>query len=632
MDYKTLASTIIDKVGGEKNINALGHCATRLRFNLKDDKKTNTDQLKNTPGIMGVVSKGGQYQVIIGSDVGSVYREITNQAPSLDEEGQETGEDDRKTVAKVIDTITGIFTPILPAITAAGMLQAVLSLLVVFNLVSDESQTYQVVQFMADSAFYFLPILLAMSSAQKFKTNAYLAAMIGGILLHPNFIAMVEGAEATGGISVFGLPISPITYSSSVIPIILSVWFMSYVEPIADRISPKAIKFFSKPLITIFVVGIVAMVAIGPLGHQISNVISAGIQGLENIAPWLVPTVIGAFTPLLVATGTHYGIVPIGINNRLANGFDTVIYPGMLTSNVGQGAAALAVGFKSKDSTIKQLASSAGLTGLFGITEPALYGVNLRYKTPLYAAMLGGGIGGLYTGITRVRNFAGGAPGLLTLPGYIGDDTLEFFINASIGAAISIIIAFTVSYILFKDPVAADDELAKDGDAVLDPNADELGSGSNEKTEETIYAPLKGEVVDLVAVNDGMFSEEILGQGVAIKPTEGVVKSPVNGKITAVFDSKHAIGLTTESGMELLIHVGIDTVQLNGEGYDYAVERGQTVSVGDTLLTFDLDFIKGKGFDTITPIVITNSAEYQDVLNLTDLSVDFGDKIIRAMP
>jgi PTS system beta-glucosides-specific IIC component len=632
MDYKKLASTILSEVGGEKNINALGHCATRLRFNLKDDNKPNTDTLKNTPGIMGVVSKGGQYQVIIGSDVGSVYREITHQAPGLDDEGEETGEDDRSAVAKVIDTITGIFTPILPAITAAGMLQAVLSVLVVFNLVSNESQTYQVVQFMADSAFYFLPILLAMSSAQKFKTNAYLAAMIGGILLHPNFIAMVENAEATGGISLFGLPVSPITYSSSVIPIILSVWFMSYVEPIADRVSPKAIKFFSKPLITIAVVGTVAIVAIGPLGHFVSDIISSGIQGLENIAPWLVPTILGAFTPLMVATGTHYGIVPIGINNRMVNGYDTVIHPGMLASNVGQGAAALAVGFKSKDSTIKQLASSAGLTGLFGITEPALYGVNLRYKTPLIGAMIGGGVGGLYTGITRVRTFAGGSPGLLTLPGYIGDDTLEFFINASIGAAISIAIAFTVSYILFKDPQLSEDELAKNSEAVTDPKASELGSASSEKITETIVSPMKGEAVDLVEVNDGMFSEEILGKGLAIRPDEGLVKAPVEGTVTAVFDSKHAIGITTDSGMELLIHVGIDTVQLNGEGYDYVVEKDQRVAAGDDLITFDLNFIIDQGFDTITPIVITNSVDYQDILNLTNLDVDFGDKIIRAMP
>lgn len=634
MDYKQLARTILKEVGGEENIQAVGHCATRLRFNLNDDNKPNTDTLKNTPGIMGVVSKGGQYQVIIGSDVGNVYRELTDQAPSLDSQAAatETGDDERTPIAKVIDTITGIFTPILPAITAAGMLQAVLSILVISNLISNESQTYQIVQFMADSAFYFLPMLLAMSSAQKFKTNAYLAVMVGGILLHPNFVAMVAASAETGGIRFFGLPISAVTYSSSVIPIILSVWFMSYVEPIADRISPKAIKFFSKPLITIAIVGTVALVAIGPLGHMVSNVISSALQALENIAPWLVPTILGAFTPLMVATGTHYGIVPIGINNRLMNGYDTVVYPGMLASNVGQGAAALAVGFKSKDSTIKQLASSAGLTGLFGITEPALYGVNLRYKTPLYAAMLGGGLGGLYLGITRVRNFAGGSPGLLTLPSYIGDDTLQYFYNALIGAVIAIVIAFITSYILYKDPQPTEDALVADKNDTFNPSANELDGAANEKTEETIYSPLKGEVVAITEVNDGMFSEEILGKGVAIRPSEGIVKAPVSGTITAVFNSKHAVGITTASGLELLIHVGIDTVQLDGQGYDYAIEKGQKVSVGDTLLTFDLEAIAESGYDTITPIVITNSSEYQDILNLTNMTVTFGDKLIKAMP
>ncbi|MBM7541031.1 beta-glucoside-specific PTS transporter subunit IIABC [Amphibacillus cookii] len=633
MDYNDLAKTILDNIGSEQNVSSLGHCATRLRFNLKDDKVANTDKLKHTPGIMGVVSKGGQYQIIIGSDVSSVYKEIINEVPSLgSDEDQDDNKDDRSALAKVIDTITGIFTPILPAITAAGMLKAVLSLLVVFNVVNDESQTYQVVDFMADAAFYFLPILLAASSAQKFKTNAYLAMMVGGILLHPNFVAMVQGLEGTEGISVFGLPVTPVTYSSSVIPIILAVWFMSYIEPIADRISPKAIKFFSKPLITIAIVGTASIVIIGPLGHFISDGISAGITTLENVSPWLVPTLLGALSPLFVATGTHYGLVPIGINNRMVSGYDTVIYPGMLASNVGQGAAALAVGFKSKDSTIKQLASSAGLTGIFGITEPALYGVNLRFKTPLYAAMIGGGIGGLFMGIFRVRNFAGGAPGLLTLPSYIGDDTLSYFTFATIGAIISIIIAFIVSYILYKDPTPEEDGLVDDteevnadiGDVTLEPT-------SNRISEEVILAPIKGEVVSLAAVEDGMFSEEILGKGVAIKPAEGVVVSPISGTVSAIFDSKHAIGLTTDAGLELLIHVGIDTVQLEGEGYQYFIEKGQRVQTGDQLLTFDLESISSKGFPTITPIVITNSTDYGDIISLNESQVETGTEIIKVI-
>ncbi|PAD68188.1 PTS beta-glucoside transporter subunit EIIBCA [Bacillus sp. 7586-K] len=623
MNYQELAKLIIDKVGGEGNIKSLTHCATRLRFNLKDDQKPDEQTLKSTPGVMGVVNKGGQYQVIIGSDVANVYKEIAKQTNILNE-GEGTKEEDKRSpFAKVIDTITGIFTPILPAITAAGMLKAVLSLLVVFNVLTTESQSYQIMNFMADAAFYFLPILLAASSAQKFKTNMYLAMMVGGILLHPTFITMVTTAKETGdAIQLFGLPISAVSYSSSVIPIILSVWFMSYIEPIADKVSPKAIKFFSKPLITIFIVGTVSLVVLGPIGYMISDAISNGITTLESVSPWIVPLLVGTFSPLLVATGTHYGLVPIGINNRMTTGYDTVIYPGMLASNVSQGAAAIGVGLKSKDSTIKQLAYSAGLTGLFGITEPALYGVNLRFKTPLYAAMIGGGVGGLFMGILRVRNFSGGSPGLLTLPSYIGDNTLSFFYYACIGTAISIVVTFIATLILYRDPVVeetSEEPIKPVTNAKLNING------------ATILSPMQGTLHSLKHVDDGMFSEEILGQGVAIEPSEGTVVSPVNGTVSAVFDSKHAVGITSEDGLELLIHVGIDTVQLNGEGYEYFIQKDQKIQVGDKLIQFDLEGIKAKGYKTITPVVITNSAEVGDILTANESPIKFGEEIIKVM-
>ncbi|MGM0217390.1 beta-glucoside-specific PTS transporter subunit IIABC [Enterococcus sp. AZ126] len=626
MNYQELAQTIIEKIGGKQNITGLTHCATRLRFNLKNEGTAETEVLKNTVGVMGVVSKGGQYQVIIGSDVGSVYKEILKEVPALDgEQVESNGKDERGAASKVIDTITGIFTPILPAITAAGMLKAVLSLLVVFNAIDKTGQTYIIIDFMADSAFYFLPILLAASSAQKFKTNMYLAMMVGGILLHPNFVGMVNAIKeaGVGSIHLFGLPISAVTYGSSVIPIILAVWFMSYVEPIADKVSPKAIKFFSKPLITIAIVGTVSLVVVGPIGYLISDGISNGIKVLENFSPWLVPTIIGALTPLFVATGTHYGLVPIGINNRMTTGYDSVIYPGMLASNLGQGAASLAVGVKSKNSSIKQVAASAGLTGLFGITEPALYGVNLKYKTPLYAAMIGGGIGGLFMGITRVKNFTGGSPGLLTLPSYIGDDTLKHLYMACIGAAISIVISFVVSYILYKDPVV---EIPK-----TTINNKEENSISEANTLTEVVTPIKGEVVALTAVEDGMFSEEILGKGFAIKPVEGSVYAPVSGIVTAIFDSKHAIGLTSDSGVELLIHIGIDTVQLNGEGYEYFVDKGQNIEIGDKLIEFDLDKIIEKGYNIITPVVVTNSADFGDIITLTKTLAKPGEQVMKVI-
>ncbi len=624
MNYQDLAKVIIDKVGGEENVKSLTHCATRLRFNLKDDQKPDEKTLKSTPGIMGVVNKGGQYQVIIGSDVGNVYKEIITQTNIANDEAKSEGEDKRSAFAKVIDTITGIFTPILPAITAAGMLKAVLSILVVFKVLTTESQSYQIINFMADAAFYFLPILLAVSSAQKFKANPFLAMMVGGILLHPNFVAMVNIAKEGGeAIKLMGLPISAVTYSSSVIPIILSVWFMSYIEPLADKVSPKAIKFFSKPMITIFIVGTASLVVLGPIGYLISDAISNGITALESVSPWIVPLLVGTFSPLLVATGTHYGLVPIGINNRMTTGYDTVIYPGMLASNVSQGAAAIGVGVKSKDSTIKQLAYSAGLTGLFGITEPALYGVNLRFKTPLYAAMIGGAAGGLFMGICRVRNFSGGSPGLLTLPSYIGDNTLSFFYYACIGAAISIVVTFIATLILYKDPVAEEKEEADESTTKETPNLSIGGA--------TIVSPLQGNLHSLKYVDDGMFSEEILGQGVAIEPAEGTVLSPVNGIVSATFESKHAIGITSEDGVELLIHVGIDTVQLNGEGYEYFVEKGQEIQIGDKLIQFDLEGIKAKGYKVITPVVITNSAEVGDILIANEGPIHFGEEVIKVM-
>lgn len=625
MNYKDLAKTILSLVGGEENIASLTHCATRLRFNLKDENKADTATLKATKGVMGVVSSGGQYQIIIGSDVSSVYKEICEITNLEDNNSSENKNDDRKPLAKVIDTISGIFTPILPAITAAGMMKAVLSLLIAFNLISKESQSYQVINFMADSAFYFLPILLANSAAKKFKCNPYMAMMIGGILLHPNFVSMVNVAKETGeAISVFGLPIQLASYGSSVLPIILAVWFMSYVEPIADKISPKPIKFFSKPLITALITGIVTLVVIAPIGYIISDKIGLGIKTLESYASWLVPTILGGLTPLLVMTGTHYGLIPIGINNRMTMGYDTVIYPGMLASNVAQGGAALAVAFKSKNTEIKQLASSAGITAVFGITEPALYGVNLRFRPALYSSMIGGAIGGLFLGIFSVANYAGGSPGFLTLPSYIGGDTMSNFIYAVIGAVISVVVAFVTCLILYKDSEEENRE-EKSTDKVE--NINTLAKGNMI----TVNSPLTGEAVSLKNVNDPVFSDEIMGKGMAIIPTEGKVVSPVNGTVEMLFDTKHAIAIKDENGVEMLIHIGLDTVKLGGKYFNAHVKQGDKVNVGTLLVDFDMEKIKEEGYDCITPIVITNGNEFGEILSIDDKAVTQGEELIKII-
>ena len=622
MNYENLAKSILEKVGGEQNVSNLTHCATRLRFNLKDNTKANTDSMKALNGVMGVVEKGGQYQVIIGNDVNNVYKEIMKISNLEGKENSSEEVDDRKPIAKVIDTITGIFTPILPAITAAGMMKAVLALLSAFKLLTADSQTYQVINFMADAAFYFLPILLASSAAKKFKCNQYLAMMLGGMLLHPTFVSMVNNAKEAGtSIGVFGLPISLASYSSSVLPIILGVWFMSYVEPIADKISPKAIKFFTKPLITALVTGIVLLVAIGPIGYIVSDKVGLAIKTLESYASWLVPTLIGGLTPLLVMTGTHYGLIPIGINNRMTMGYDTIIYPGMLASNVAQGGAALAVAFKTKNSEIKQLASSAGITGVCGITEPALYGVNLRFKTPLYAAMIGGAVGGLFLGIFRVCNYSGGSPGFLTLPSYIGGESMMNFVYACIGAVISVVVSFIACLALYKDPKeenTKEEVVVKEEEASKKPLVNKI----------TVASPIKGDIVPLNKVNDETFASEMMGKGVAINPKEGKVVSPINGKVQMLFKTKHAIGLKSDEGAEILIHIGMDTVQLEGKHFTAHVKDGDTVKIGDTLVEFDMEAIKNEGYELVTPIIVTNTMDYLEVISIDKKEVNPGDTII----
>ena len=625
MDYKKLAEEILQNVGGSANVSGLTHCATRLRFNLKDEGKAKTDVLKKTKGVMGVVSSGGQYQIIIGSDVANVYKPLSELCQITDSKG---GESEKKQSwgAKAIDTLSGIFTPILPALTAAGMLKAVLSLLVAFKVVDSASQNYQIIYFMADVTFYFLPIMLANSAAKKFKCNPYLAMMLGGILLHPNFVNMVAASQESGeAIRLFMIPIYNASYSSSVIPIILAVGFMGLVEPFADRISPKAIKFFTKPLITILVTGVVALSVLGPIGYIISNYIADGIRAAESFG-WLLSMVMGAVFPLLVMTGTHYAIVPIGINNRMTIGYDTMIYPNNLASNIAQGGAALAVAFKSKKSDIKQLASSSGITAVCGITEPALYGINVRFKTPLYAAVAGGGIGGLFMGLFRVKNYSGGSPGLMTLPSYIGGDSLRDLYLACVGAAIAFVTSFVISYIMFKDPAEETEDVKAEPEASGEKKEYAGGTGSA-----FVCSPLSGKAVPLSEVSDPTFGEEILGKGAAVIPSEGKVVSPVNGTVETVFDTLHAIGLKSDDGVEILIHIGLDTVKLGGKYFTAHVKNGDKVTVGTPLVDVDLAKVKEEGYDIITPVIISNSPDYGDVLAVTGQDVKAGDGLIRVV-
>lgn len=628
MDYKKLAEEILQLVGGAGNVDGLTHCATRLRFNLKDESKAKTDALKKTKGVMGVVSSGGQYQIIIGSDVANVYKEV-QAIGNFDGSGKGKTKDDRSVGAKLIDTLSGIFTPILPAITAAGMLKAILALIVAFKWVDSASSTYQVLNFMGDAAFYFLPVLLANSAAKKFNCNAYMAMMMGGILIHPNFISMVNAAKEAGtAINIFGLPIYKATYSSSVVPIILTVWLMSYVEPIADKVSPKPVKFFLKPLITAIVTGFPALCVIGPIGYIIGNGIAAGLTAIDNYCGWLVPGIIGLVSPLLVMTGTHYGLVPVGINNRMTLGYDSFVNPGMLASNVAQGGAALAVAVRSKKQDVKALATSAGITAVCGITEPALYGVTLKYRSAMYSTMAAGGIAGVVLGFLRARTYAGGSPGFLVLPGYIGGDSLNNFYYGVAGAVLATALGFLFSFILFKE---VEDEEGSVTAQSADSAAGAAAGAAQTGAAETVKAPVSGKAVSLKEVSDPTFAEEILGKGVAIIPADGHVVSPVNGTVVTVFETLHAIGLKADSGAEVLIHIGLDTVKLGGKHFTQRARSGDRVSVGSPLVDVDLEKVKAEGYDVITPVIISNTFDYGDVLAAVDQEVKAGDSILKLI-
>ena len=622
MNYQELGIQILKLVGGKENVTGLTHCATRLRFNLKDASKAQTAALKKTPGVLGVVESGGQYQIVIGNDVNHVYKPIVEKCDLKPEGGKQEGGEKKSIGARLIDTITGIFTPVLPAITAAGMLKAVLSLLVAFKLVNTEASTYQVINFMADAAFYFLPILLANSAAKKFGCNPYLAMMLGGTFLHPNFISMVTASQESGeAIKLFFLPIYNASYSSSVIPIILTVWFMSLVEPIADKISPKPIKFFTKPLITALVAGTAGLVVLGPVGYIIASWIANGVTFLNTYISWLVPMILGGVFPLLVMTGTHYGIIPIGINNRMTTGFDTIVYPANLASNIAQGAATFAVAVKTKKPEVKQVASSAGITAVCGITEPALYGINMRFKTPLVSACIGGAVGGLFMGFLGVRNYGGGSPGLMTLPGYIGGDSLRDLMLACVGAAIAFVITFLVGFILYKDQEEEETAVPATNEKQETPAA---GTVTN------ICSPVKGTLAPLSKVNDPTFAEEMLGKGVAVIPEDGNFFSPVKGTVQAVFDTKHALGIVSDTGVEVLIHVGLDTVNLQGKFFEALVKTGDAVDVGTPILKVDLKGVKDAGYDIITPVLVTNTADCGDVIGITEGSVKPKETIIKV--
>jgi beta-glucoside PTS system EIICBA component len=614
--YEKLAHDIADKIGGSENVSTFTHCMTRLRFALKDNKKADRKGIEELDGVINVIESGGQFQVVIGPHVEDVYEEVIKHIKPSENTNADSSNEKKGVFNKVIDFISGTFGPIIPAIAGAGMIRAVLALLTVFNVISNESQTYYVMNLMADSVFYFLPILLAYSAANKLRCSPVLAAVLAGILLHPNLIQLRTVGE---DVSIFGIPMALVNYGSTVVPILIIVLAQSYIEPMFKKIIPDSVKIIFVPLFTILVTGIIGLTLLGPIGSFIGDILAKGFNfiGGEQ-GSWLLIFIIATFWPILVMFGIHYSLSPLSIGQLTSLGYENIVGPGAMLANIAQGTAALVVGLRVKDPTTKQIGTTTGITGLMGITEPALYGINLPRKYPLIAAMIGGACGGLYAGIMNVSRYAVGHSGIPAIPLYIGENIWNLY-NIIIGIVITITVTAVVTFILtfkYEKGTPKQSEDKKEDNTI--------------KIKDTVIAnPIKGQIISLSEVKDQAFSSEMMGKGVAIEPSEGKVMAPFNGTIVSLFPTKHAMGLVSDDGVEVLIHVGINTVELNGKYFDAHVEQGQRITKGQTLLTFDLERIKQAGYLTQTPIIVTNSQNYSDVItNNSNNRIDFNHELL----
>lgn len=622
MSIKDSAKQIYDTVGGEANINYLTHCVTRLRFRLKDESKVDDEKVKQIPGVMGINHQNGQYQVIIGNAVSDYYDQIIKLGDfPTDESGDSNKTDTKEEKGNLFDQFTSFISscmsPLIPALIGGGMIKVILILLTTVGWMSDKSQTYTILSVFGDAPFYFLPIELAITASKYHKVNQLMAVIAGAILIHPNFITLVNSGKA---IHLMGLPVTAARYSSSVIPILLIVWAMKYLEAFLEKVVPSSFKSILKPLLEIFIVGVVSLVIIGPTGTWAGELLSGIVLLIQKHAAWLAMPLMAAFMPLIVMTGMHWAFSPIFLAASIASP-DSLILPAMLAANIGQGAASLAVAVKTKNKNTRQIASAAAVSALLaGVTEPALYGVTLKYKKPLYASMISGAITGLFMGIVNLRAFAFAVPSILAIPQFVNKAIPNNFIYALIVLVASLVITFVLTLVFgFDDGTPA---LAVDDAKTPDTPESNIESGA--KDTKKVFSPVKGEMINLDSVNDPTFAQKMLGDGVAVIPEDGKFYAPFDGVVETVFPTKHAIGLKSDSGIELLMHIGLDTVELKGKPYDVKVKANQRVKKGDLLVNADLDKIKKAGYETVTPLIVTNTKDFVEIVPNEKTTVDNG--------
>lgn len=598
MDYRKTAEAILVGIGGESNIMHLEHCATRLRFTLADSRLVQVDALKKIPGVLGVVMTA-QCQVIIGNQVVEVYNALSPMVHTVNtpSDTQDKGER-RKAGDVLLDFIVGVFQPLVPAIAGGGILKSVLLLLSMIGLVEKDSAAYSIFNALADAPFYFLPLLVADAAAVKLKCSRFLALSTTSALLLPNMITLI-GDKAR----LFGVPITNVNYAYQVFPALLCVLFLALVEKYVTKWSPKVIRIFFVPLVCFAVVVPVTLLALGPTGYWFGVVFTKAILFLFDKLGWIAVTLLAVALPFMIATGMHKALLPYAVTSIGELGKELLYLPASLAHNIAESGGCFATAIRTRDSEKRSTAVSAGISALFGITEPALYGVTLQNKRILWSVMIGAGLGGAYVGLFSVESFVAVGPGLASLSMFLSENRATNIVHAIIGAGIAFGAAF-VSGCVFYRPMSAQSETEHAAAATY--TAPTILA---DDTPVTLSSPMSGTVVPLGAVSDAVFSDRVLGDGIALVPDSGELYAPANGVIVNIPQSRHAISMTTDGGLDILMHVGLDTISLQGAPYHMQVHEGDHVKAGQLLLTFDLDAIRTAGYDPITPVILTNAAE-----------------------
>lgn len=625
MKYKELVETIVKNVGGKENIISLAHCVTRLRFKLKDESIAKTELLKKTEGIVTVVQSGGQYQVVIGNHVPDVFKEV-NEYVGIQSSDEVVENKNGKLLDKFIDVVSGIFTPILGVLSAAGMIKGVCAILIATKTLTADSGTYAMLNATGDSLFYFLPIILGYTAAKKFNSNIFIGMTIGAALLYPGFEKIKAGEalytifkgspiESPILMTFMKIPVILINYSSTVIPIIFAVLFASKVEKLFVKIIPSVVRVFLVPFFTLLIVVPLTYILIGPLTTWASKFVGMGTVSLIALSPILAGLFLGAFWQVFVMFGLHWGVIPLAINNMMTLGYDTVL-SSVLGASFAQTGVVLAILLKTKDKKLKGIAIPAFISGIFGVTEPAIYGITLPRKKPFIISCIVAGISGGIIGAMGSKGFTMGGLGIFTYPSYINPQAGldKGFWGVVIGTVLAFILGFVAQYLFggFKDEEI--EEVTK-----------------KESLDEKVFSPLKGQLKKLSETEDEAFASGALGKGVVIIPNEGKLYAPADGKIVTFFPTGHAIALETSNGLEILMHVGIDTVKLEGKYFYPKISEGKEVKKGDLLLEFDIEAIKKAGYSLATPVIISNTDDYSEIIIENKDVVSFEDELLIAI-